>query len=168
MSRSTRELRRSAKAAKRRKQRITVAVIFLLIVAALVALNWSKIITKEISTGESDADMITITSGLQYQDILVGDGKEANTGDFVRVHYTGWLVDGTKFDSSLDRVQPFEFQLGAGMVIQGWDEGVAGMKIGGKRKLTIPPELGYGERGAGGVIPPGATLIFDVELLEIK
>ncbi|MFH1633905.1 MAG: FKBP-type peptidyl-prolyl cis-trans isomerase [Chloroflexota bacterium] len=112
--------------------------------------------------------MITSSSGLQYKDLVVGDGQEAKAGDTVSVHYTGWLEDGTKFDSSVDRDQPFEFQLGVGRVIQGWDEGVAGMKVGGQRKLTIPPELGYGASGAGGVIPPNATLIFEVELLEIR
>jgi len=112
--------------------------------------------------------MTTTASGLQYEDTNVGDGAEAKSGDTVSVHYTGWLDDGTKFDSSKDRNQPFSFTLGAGMVIKGWDEGVAGMKIGGTRKLTIPSELGYGERGAGGVIPPFATLTFEVELLGIK
>lgn len=110
---------------------------------------------------------ITTESGLKYEDLVQGDGAEATTGKRVSVHYTGWLTDGSKFDSSVDRNSPFQFSLGAGMVIRGWDEGVQGMKIGGKRKLTIPPQLGYGERGAGGVIPPNATLIFDVELLEI-
>ena len=112
--------------------------------------------------------MITTASGLQYEDTVVGDGAEAKAGDTVSVHYTGWLDDGTKFDSSKDRNQAFSFNLGAGMVIKGWDEGVAGMKIGGTRKLTIPPELGYGARGAGNVIPPYSTLIFEVELLGIK
>jgi FKBP-type peptidyl-prolyl cis-trans isomerase FkpA len=112
--------------------------------------------------------MVTTESGLQYEDITVGDGQEAKAGDNVSVHYTGWLEDGTKFDSSKDRNQAFEFPLGAGKVIKGWDEGVAGMMVGGTRKLTIPSELGYGARGAGGVIPPNATLIFEVELLAIK
>jgi len=112
--------------------------------------------------------MVTTASGLQYEDTTIGDGQEAKAGDNVSVHYTGWLEDGTKFDSSKDRNQAFEFQLGAGRVIKGWDEGVAGMKVGGSRKLTIPSELGYGARGAGGVIPPNATLIFEVELLAIK
>ncbi len=112
--------------------------------------------------------MVTTATGLSYEDLVVGEGKQAQAGDTVSVHYTGWLVDETKFDSSLDRNQPFEFQLGAGMVIKGWDEGVGGMQVGGKRKLVIPAELGYGERGAGGVIPPGATLIFEVELLAIN
>lgn len=101
------------------------------------------------------------------EEIKVGEGAEAKAGDVVRVHYTGWLTDGTKFDSSVDRGAPFEFNLGAGEVIKGWDQGVAGMKVGGKRKLTIPPDLGYGDRGAGAVIPPGATLVFEVELLGI-
>ena len=109
----------------------------------------------------------TTASGLQYWDIVVGTGATAVAGKTVKVHYTGWLTDGKKFDSSVDRGQPFPFSLGAGQVIKGWDEGVAGMKVGGKRQLRIPPELGYGARGAGGVIPPNATLIFDVELLDV-
>ncbi|MGE4242309.1 FKBP-type peptidyl-prolyl cis-trans isomerase [Ramlibacter sp.] len=116
--------------------------------------------------------MTTTPSGLQYEDEAVGSGPEAKSGQSVRVHYTGWLYDkgvqGKKFDSSRDRNDPFEFSLGAGMVIRGWDEGVAGMKVGGKRTLIIPPELGYGARGAGGVIPPNATLKFDVELLGAR
>ena len=114
--------------------------------------------------------MITTPSGLQYEDTTVGGGAEAKPGQHVHVHYTGWLFtdgqQGAKFDSSRDRNDPFAFSLGAGMVIKGWDEGVAGMKIGGKRTLIIPPQLGYGPRGAGGVIPPNATLKFDVELLD--
>lgn len=104
---------------------------------------------------------------LGIEELEVGNGETAESGQSVTVHYTGWLTDGSKFDSSLDRNSPFSFSLGKGMVIRGWDEGVAGMKVGGKRKLTIPPEMGYGERGAGGVIPPNATLIFEVELLGI-
>jgi len=111
--------------------------------------------------------MPTTSSGLTYQDLAEGDGAEAAKGMQVSVHYTGWLMDGTKFDSSKDRNEPFDFPLGAGHVIRGWDEGVAGMKVGGKRKLTIPPSLGYGARGAGGVIPPNATLQFEVELLAV-
>jgi FKBP-type peptidyl-prolyl cis-trans isomerase FkpA len=105
---------------------------------------------------------------LKIEDLVVGDGAEAVAGKMVSVHYTGWLTDGKKFDSSVDRGQPFQFKLGASQVIQGWDKGVAGMKIGGKRKLTIPPEMGYGARGAGAVIPPNATLVFEVELLGIR
>ena len=110
---------------------------------------------------------VTTASGLVYEELVVGSGAEAAAGQHVTVHYTGWLTDGTKFDSSKDRNDPFDFDLGAGHVIKGWDEGVAGMKVGGKRKLTIPPSLGYGARGAGGVIPPNATLVFEVELLEV-
>ncbi len=111
--------------------------------------------------------MPTTPNGLTYQDIVEGTGAEALKGATVSVHYTGWLMDETKFDSSKDRNEPFEFPLGAGHVIRGWDEGVAGMKVGGTRKLTIPPSLGYGARGAGGVIPPNATLVFEVELLGV-
>ena len=113
----------------------------------------------------------TTPSGLQYEDVVVGDGAEATAGAHVTVHYTGWLYDdgraGRKFDSSKDRGQPFDFPLGAGHVIRGWDEGVQGMKIGGTRRLIIPAALGYGARGAGGVIPPNATLLFEVELLGV-
>ena len=111
---------------------------------------------------------VTTESGLKYVDVSVGTGREAVAGNLATVHYTGWLTNGTKFDSSVDRRDPFSFPIGSGKVIKGWDEGVAGMKVGGKRKLTIPPQLGYGARGAGGVIPPNATLVFDVELLEVK
>ena len=107
-------------------------------------------------------------SELVCEDLTVGEGAEATAGSTIVVHYTGWLTDGSKFDSSLDRNDPFSFKLGAGMVIRGWDEGFNGMKVGGKRKLTIPPEMGYGANGAGGVIPPNATLVFEVELLDIK
>jgi FKBP-type peptidyl-prolyl cis-trans isomerase FkpA len=109
----------------------------------------------------------TTASGLVIEEVLVGEGAEARAGQMVSVHYTGWLTDGTKFDSSKDRNEPFEFSLGARHVIAGWDEGVQGMKIGGTRKLTIPAALGYGARGAGGVIPPNATLVFEVELLGL-
>ena len=105
---------------------------------------------------------------LVIEDVVVGTGAEAKAGDTVTVHYTGWLTDGTKFDSSVDAGQPFEFPLGQGYVIKGWDEGVAGMKVGGVRKLTIPPDMGYGAQGAGGVIPPNATLVFEVELLAVN
>ena len=111
---------------------------------------------------------VTTPSGLKYVDQMVGTGDVAVVGKTTSVHYTGWLENGKKFDSSVDRGQPFSFPLGAGRVIKGWDEGVQGMKVGGKRKLTIPSELGYGSRGAGGVIPPNATLIFDVELIGVR
>lgn len=109
----------------------------------------------------------TTASGLIVEEIETGSGDVATKGQMVSVHYTGWLTDGTKFDSSKDRNDPFNFPLGAGHVIKGWDEGVQGMQVGGKRKLTIPPALGYGARGAGGVIPPNATLVFEVELLKV-
>lgn len=105
---------------------------------------------------------------LSIEELVVGTGTEATQGKTVDVHYTGWLTNGTKFDSSVDRGSPFTFNLGRRMVIQGWDEGVAGMREGGKRKLTIPPHLGYGAQGAGGVIPPNATLVFEVELLKVR
>jgi len=108
---------------------------------------------------------ITTASGLQYEEIKIGSGATAKAGNLVSVHYTGWLTDGSKFDSSKDRNEPFDFNLGAGQVIKGWDEGVQGMQVGGIRKLTIPAALGYGARGAGGVIPPNATLVFEVEFL---
>jgi len=111
---------------------------------------------------------ITTASGLVFEELVVGSGNAAASGQKVSVHYTGWLTNGTKFDSSKDRGEPFIFPLGKGHVIKGWDEGVAGMKVGGKRKLTIPAALGYGARGAGGVIPPNATLVFEVELLDVK
>lgn len=107
----------------------------------------------------------TTASGLVIEDTVIGDGAVAAAGQYVSVHYTGWLTDGTKFDSSKDRNEAFEFPLGARHVIPGWDEGVQGMKVGGVRRLTIPPQLGYGARGAGGLIPPNATLVFEVELL---
>jgi len=117
---------------------------------------------------EDTMSTITTASGLQYEDLVVGDGVEAVAGKQVEVHYVGTLTDGKKFDSSRDRNSPFRFGLGAGQVIKGWDEGVAGMKVGGKRKLTIPSDLGYGARGAGGSIPPNATLVFEVELLGVR
>jgi peptidylprolyl isomerase len=110
----------------------------------------------------------TTPSGLRYVDLVVGPGASPTAGDRVEVHYTGWLEDGKKFDSSVDRGEPFVFPLGAGRVIRGWDEGVASMKVGGRRRLIIPASLGYGDRGAGRVIPPGATLIFEVELLRLN
>jgi FKBP-type peptidyl-prolyl cis-trans isomerase FkpA len=120
----------------------------------------------------AESQVIEMPDGLKYTDNKIGDGAVATAGSKVSVHYTGWLskdgAKGAKFDSSLDRGQPFDFTLGAHQVIAGWDEGVAGMKVGGERTLIIPPELGYGARGAGGVIPPNATLIFDVQLLKVQ
>jgi len=139
------------------------------IIAAL-ALTAPSSISPATAQG-AQAKMSELPSGLRYTDSKVGDGAAATAGRKVSVHYTGWLDNkgekGKKFDSSLDRGQPFSFTLGGGQVIKGWDEGVAGVKVGGKRTLVIPPELGYGARGAGGVIPPNATLIFDVELLKV-
>lgn len=116
----------------------------------------------------SSANVVTTASGLQYEDLSVGSGTSPQPGQRVTVHYTGWLTNGTKFDSSVDRGSPFQFVIGTGQVIKGWDEGVASMKVGGKRKLTIPAELGYGQRGAGDLIPPGATLVFEVDLLGVQ
>lgn len=111
---------------------------------------------------------LTTASGLKYTDLVVGTGAQPKSGQTVTVHYTGWLTDGKKFDSSKDRNQPFSFRIGAGEVIKGWDEGVATMRVGGKRRLTMPPQLAYGAQRAGGVIPPNATLVFEVELLGVR
>ena len=139
-----------------------VRSIWIIVAVLALALTGTAIAGKEVKTD----------SGLVYEDLKVGSGAEAVAGKAVTVHYTGWLQEdgkkGKKFDSSVDRGKPFVFSLGKGRVIKGWDEGVAGMKIGGKRVLTIPASLGYGSRGAGGVIPPNATLIFEVELLGIN
>ena len=133
---------------------------------------FSKLAAAMAAVFMSTSPMHTSAQGdvteLEIQDLVIGTGKTAAAGDDAVMHYTGWLTDGTKFDSSHDRRQPFVFPLGAGRVIRGWDVGVEGMKIGGKRKLIIPPHMGYGPRGAGGVIPGGATLIFEVELIDIK
>ena len=143
---------------KRKGYLVLAAVIVLLIIGWLI-----------YSSGQSEANVvITTDSGLQYVDLERGEGEAPVLGDTVVVHYTGWLEDGTKFDSSVDRGQPFDFEIGMGRVIRGWDEGVATMRVGGKRKLTIPPELAYGEAGIGEVIPPNSTLIFEVELLDIE
>jgi len=124
------------------------------------------------ATAQTPGSTMTTASGLKIEDTKVGTGASPKTGQTCVMHYTGWLyvngAKGQKFDSSVDRKEPFEFQIGRGMVIKGWDEGVASMKVGGKRTLIIPPELGYGARGAGGVIPPNATLLFEVQLLELK
>ena len=129
----------------------------------------AALIAFPVQAAETRAQTMTTTaSGLKYVDLVVGKGASPVQGKQVKVHYTGTLENGTKFDSSVDRRQPFSFVIGVGQVIKGWDEGVMGMKVGGKRKLVIPANLGYGARGAGGVIPPNATLLFDVELLDVQ
>jgi FKBP-type peptidyl-prolyl cis-trans isomerase len=139
---------------------------------AALALTILAVSTPVGRSDAADNQVTEMPDGLKYTDTKTGDGATARSGNKVSVHYTGWLSDngakGKKFDSSVDRGQPFQFTLGAKQVIAGWDEGVAGMKVGGKRTLTIPPELGYGARGAPGAIPPNATLIFDVELLQVQ
>ena len=139
---------------------------------AVLALAIATVVTPVGRAVAATNQVIEMPNGLKYTDTKTGDGAAATPGNKVSVHYTGWLYNngakGAKFDSSVDRGQPFQFTLGAHQVIAGWDEGVAGMKVGGKRTLIIPPELGYGARGAGGVIPPNATLMFDVELLGVQ
>lgn len=139
--------------------------LFPLLVLALLSFTEAATL---MAQNKDEPKVVTTSSGLKYQDLKEGVGAAATVNDVVDVHYTGWLKSGKKFDSSLDRNKPFSFTLGAGMVIKGWDEGVKGMKTGGKRKLIIPPELGYGKKGAGDVIPPDAELTFEVELLKIR
>jgi peptidylprolyl isomerase len=134
---------------------------------ALLLLSGGQALAEAPKETKPEAKVENLMSKLEIVDVEVGQGAEAKAGQKIRVHYTGTLENGKKFDSSVDRNQPFEFTLGVGQVIKGWDEGVQGMKVGGKRKLTIPSDMGYGSRGAGSVIPPNATLIFDVELLEV-
>lgn len=171
---STRSDRARRRAARVRNQRIAIIAVVLLLLAGAAFLVYYTSRPDQPAVSQSAAglpdisDLTTTASGLQYKDVTVGSGAEAQAGNTVSVHYTGWLTDGTKFDSSVDRGQPFSFPLGAGRVIPGWDEGVAGMKEGGKRILVIPADLGYGANGAGGVIPPNATLIFEVELLDVE
>lgn len=154
---------------------MTMRIAFSLALIAALAIGCER--SQEVGgaagapAGKTDTmaeNLETTPSGLQYVDLKVGTGASPQTGQTAVVHYTGWLVDGKKFDSSKDRGQPFSFALGRGQVIKGWDEGVATMKVGGVRKLVIPPDLAYGARGAGGVIPPNATLTFEVELLEVR
>ena len=137
-------------------------------VIATVTQNNTLIADNTMTDAARSEDVVTTPSGLKYIDVTEGTGDSPKTGQTVTVHYTGTLENGKKFDSSRDRGTPFEFKIGVGQVIKGWDEGVGTMKVGGKRQLMIPPELGYGARGAGGVIPPNATLNFDVELLGVK
>lgn len=146
------------------KTKIVWAILILGGIVALFTYNPGP----KIETPPQEQNDMTEPAVLIKDDLVLGIGAEAKAGDSVSVHYTGTLTDGTKFDSSLDRGQPFTFTLGAGEVIKGWDQGVAGMKVGGKRKLTIPPELGYGSAGAGATIPPNATLVFEVELLDVQ
>ena len=146
-------------------QRLTILSTVLML-SGLTVFTFAE--EKNMSGNEAAGQVITTDSGLQYVDLVVGTGRQAELGDTATVHYTGWLVNGTKFDSSVDRKEPFSFRVGAGQVIRGWDEGVGTMKVGGKRKLIIPPNLAYGSRGAGGAIPPNATLTFDVELLGLR
>jgi FKBP-type peptidyl-prolyl cis-trans isomerase len=163
---SLRSARAQRRAARVRNARIAIIVVLVLVVALAAFFAFQK--QKTNPTASGGGNMITTQTGLQYQDLVVGNGAQAVAGKSVTVHYTGTLQDGTKFDSSLDRNQPFVFTLGAGQVIPGWDEGIAGMKVGGKRKLVIPPNLAYGAQGYPPVIPANATLTFDVELLDVK
>jgi FKBP-type peptidyl-prolyl cis-trans isomerase FkpA len=190
---SLREQRRIAREEKKRRQRmyLTIAIIVVVVGIGLIAFqsirinnqNQANAAATTISLAQTQTaaptppqsmlfpgiitDTVTTASGLQYKDLEVGTGQTAQNGNTVSVQYTGWLTNGTKFDSSIDRNQPFEFVLGAGDVIKGWDEGVAGMKVGGTRVLYVPPDLGYGVNGSGS-IPPNATLVFEVILISVK
>jgi FKBP-type peptidyl-prolyl cis-trans isomerase FkpA len=167
---SMRSDRARRRAARRRNQRILVGAIIVILLSVIGYFAYGALTggSSQATPTAAQTGMITTPSGLQYQDLVVGDGAQAAAGDQVSVHYTGWLEDDTKFDSSLDRNQPFDFTLGQGMVIPGWDEGVAGMREGGKRKLVIPPDLAYGTSGYPPTIPPNATLTFEVELLKVN
>lgn len=145
-----------------------VLVVVWLVAAPIAIASVPQDASTEATQLMGNPKVVTTPSGLQYADILVGSGAQPQVGDRVTVHYTGMLSDGRIFDSSRDRGQPFQFQIGVGQVIKGWDEGVASMHVGGQRRLIIPPNLGYGARGVGGIIPPNATLIFDVELLAVQ
>jgi FKBP-type peptidyl-prolyl cis-trans isomerase len=151
-----------------------IAVVLVVVVIGVLGFVIFSLNQDETTEDDQQKEVVLSEGGgesvdeLKIEDNVVGDGMETKEGDVASVHYTGTLMDGTKFDSSLDRGEPFEFELGAGDVIAGWDQGVVGMRVGGKRKLTIPPGLGYGERGAGSSIPPNSTLVFEIELLEVK
>lgn len=145
-----------------------VIAALLLMVASFLVVSTTNAGPIETGALQETGHAVTTSSGLSYIDLVVGDGREAEIGDTATVHYTGWLTDGTKFDSSVDRGEPFSFRVGSGMVIKGWDEGVSTMRKGGKRKLIIPPHLAYGARGVGKIIPPDATLTFVVELLDLR
>jgi FKBP-type peptidyl-prolyl cis-trans isomerase len=164
MAQSQRSDRARRRASRIRNQRIALLIIGLLLIALI-----GFLVFQSLGGPQPVAGPPTINpSGLKIEELVIGEGAVAKVGDQVEVHYTGWLEDGKKFDSSLDRGKPFAFALGQRAVIKGWDEGVAGMQVGGKRRLTIPPELAYGENGIQNVIPANATLIFEVELLAIK
>jgi FKBP-type peptidyl-prolyl cis-trans isomerase FkpA len=172
-----REQRRAQRIAKRNRQRIIIGVIIALAIVLIgyfVYRDYSSrsqaypVGTLDTTPPTPSANAVTTASGLVYEDLQVGDGATAQTGNTVSVNYRGWLEDGTEFDSNLDSGQPFEFTLGSGQVIAGWDEGVQGMKVNGTRLLVIPSELGYGATGAGSSIPPNSTLIFEVQLLDVK
>ncbi|MEJ2598726.1 MAG: FKBP-type peptidyl-prolyl cis-trans isomerase [Anaerolineales bacterium] len=163
---SKRSERARRRAAKQRNQRLLVGGILVLVLIVIGYFAFNAI--QNNNRAGNNGQATTTSSGLQIIDEVVGTGQAAKSGDTVSVNYTGWLADGTKFDSSYDRNQPFDFVLGAGKVIKGWDEGVAGMKVGGKRKLVIPPDLAYGASGFPPTIPPNATLTFEVELVAIK
>jgi FKBP-type peptidyl-prolyl cis-trans isomerase len=164
---SNRSERARRRAAKQRNQRLLIGGIVLVVVVLIGYFAFTALQNRNNTSGGS-GQATTTSSGMQIIDEVVGTGQEAKTGDTVSVNYTGWLADGTKFDSSYDRNQTFDFTLGAGNVNKGWDEGVVGMKVGGKRKLIIPPDLGYGASGFPPVIPANATLTFEVELVAIK
>ena len=163
----------NGKRAERKRQKIFIFIVtaITLVFFAITYINSRKIeafVFTEFFAADASIEVMTTSSGLKYQDLVIGDGEVAKVGDDIIVHYTGWLTDEYKFDSSVDRNNPFDFTLGIGRVIRGWDEGVTGMRVGGTRLLMIPAELGYGDSGSGASIPPGATLIFQVELLEIS